>query len=93
MRSRQDREIRPDTIDLLKNRFMLLSDKFLERLRSIIETVIDKMKASPVLYGRGTVRQLNNISHLEHSRHQLRLPPFAKQVRRTQTSLVNFGVK
>ena len=48
---------KPRAIDLLKNRLMLLSDKLLARKRSIIETVIDRLK---------------NISEIEHSRHRLR---------------------
>ena len=39
----------------MKNRLMRLTDKFLARKRSIIETIID---------------QLKNISQIEHSRHR-----------------------
>ena len=39
----------------MKNKFMLLTDKFLLRKRAIIETVND---------------QLKNISQIEHSRHR-----------------------
>ena len=42
-----------------KNRLMLFSDKLLARKRSIIETVIERLK---------------NISQIEHSRHRLRPP-------------------
>ena len=54
MRSRHGRVSRP-CLDLLKNRLILLSDKLLARKRSIIETVIDRLK---------------NISQIEHSRHR-----------------------
>ena len=54
MRSRHGRVSRPCAIDLLKNRLMLLSDRLLARRRSIIETLIDRLK---------------NISQIEHSRH------------------------